>query len=149
MARRFFYQRMFFTKKLGFTLIELLVVISIIGILISLSLFGIQNARKSSRDAKRKSDLESIRSALEMYKADNGRYPSISDFNASSLPLSSYIASNPSDPLSPSRFYTYTCSPSGNCNTYALCASLEGGGAAVSGCGGNCGIGCNYKVTNP
>lgn len=59
----------------GFTLIELLVVIAIIGILVALSLIGIQEARKGSRDAKRKSDLEQIRSAMEMYKADNGHYP--------------------------------------------------------------------------
>ena len=62
------------TRKKGFTLIELLIVIAIIGILMSLSLFGIQGARKSSRDAKRKTDLESIRTALELFKADNGSY---------------------------------------------------------------------------
>lgn len=62
----------------GFTLVELLVAISIIGVILSISFFGIQNARKSSRDAKRKSDLESVRSALEMYKADTGKYPSTS-----------------------------------------------------------------------
>ena len=42
----------------GFTLIELLVTISIIGILIGLSVFGLQGARQSARDAKRKADLD-------------------------------------------------------------------------------------------
>ncbi len=60
--------------KKGFTLIELLVVIVIISILIGMSVFGIQGARKNSRDARRKSDLEQLRSALELYRADNGGY---------------------------------------------------------------------------
>ena len=59
----------------GFTLIELLVVVSIIGILIALSIFGLQGARESSRDARRKADLETIRSGLEIYKADCNDYP--------------------------------------------------------------------------
>lgn len=59
----------------GFTLIETLVVITIIGIILALSTFGLQGARKATRDAQRKSDLEAIRSALELYKSDNGQYP--------------------------------------------------------------------------
>ena len=124
----------------GFTLIELLVVISIIGILISLSLFGIQNARMSSRNAKRKSDLESIRSALEMYKADKGSYPT-SGLNA--LTSGNYLSSIPSDPL-PGRNYSYNSTGA----TYNLCAALEGSFSSVTGCS-PCGVTCNYKVTNP
>ena len=133
----------------GFTLIELLVVISIIGILISLSLFGIQNSRKSARDAKRKSDLESIRSALEMYKADKGYYPPTTGALSPS-----YISSIPSDPLYPTRQYAYTVSPSGcisNCTSYKLCAALEiipTSPPDVTGCG-DCTSSCNYKTTNP
>lgn len=136
--------------RLGFTLIELLVVISIISILISISLFGIQNSRKSARDAKRKSDLEAIRSALEMYKADNGQYPSTSSgMNASSLSIGSYISSIPQDPIS-GRIYVYRCTKvSGtSCLAYDLCAALEDGSGSVS-CGISCGVSCNYKTTNP
>ena len=61
--------------KKGFTLIELLVVISIIGILIAVSIFGLSGARESARDARRKSDLELIRSGLELYRADCNAYP--------------------------------------------------------------------------
>ncbi|MCK4588676.1 prepilin-type N-terminal cleavage/methylation domain-containing protein, partial [Candidatus Woesebacteria bacterium] len=61
--------------KKGFTLIELLVVISIIGILLALSIFGLQGARKSARDSKRKADIELIRSGIEIYKADCNVYP--------------------------------------------------------------------------
>lgn len=67
--------RLFRRTTSGFSLIELLLVIAVIGIIIALSLFSFQNAKKSSRDAKRKSDLETIRSALELYKSDTGSYP--------------------------------------------------------------------------
>jgi prepilin-type N-terminal cleavage/methylation domain-containing protein len=61
--------------KLSFTLIELLVVIAIIVVLVSASLIGLSGSRETARDAKRRSDLEAIRSALELYKADTNAYP--------------------------------------------------------------------------
>jgi len=129
----------------GFTLIELLVVISIIGILVSLSLFGIQGARKSSRDAERKSDLEAIRSALEMYKADKGFYP-----QTQGLLAPNYISAVPDDPLSESSDRVYSYNPGGNpAITYTLCAALENQSGSLSGCGSCGSVGCNYKVTNP
>ncbi len=59
----------------GFTLIELLVVIAIIGLLASVVLASLESTRAKARDAKRISDLEQIRNALELYRADHGRYP--------------------------------------------------------------------------
>ena len=140
--------------KRGFTLIELLVVISIIGILMAISLFGLQGARESSRDARRKSDLELIRSGLEIYKSDCNIYPASlgSSLVGSGSPTScaitnTYISSVPVDPLSSARSYRYARISTA---TYELCASLEQGGSTVT-CGGssNCGITCNYKITNP
>jgi len=64
------------TNKKGFTLIELLVVIAIIGILSTLAIVALGNARARSRDAKRVSDIRQITSALELYFNDNGQYPS-------------------------------------------------------------------------
>ena len=60
----------------GFTLLELLVVIAIIGILASLLVVNFINVRERSRDAQRKSNLRQIQSALELYRADEGEYPS-------------------------------------------------------------------------
>lgn len=145
----------------AFSLIELLVVISIVGILLALSLFGIANSRESARDAKRKADLELIRSGLEIYRADCDSYPA-SITGGSSLignpppsacaTTNTYISLVPLDPISPSRRYIYTGLTA---STYEICASLEKGGVTVS-CGGssNCGSGtvtvpCNYKVINP
>lgn len=59
----------------GFTLIELLVVIAIIGLLSAVILAPIQSSRKKARDAKRNSELTSLRTAFQVYFDDNGSYP--------------------------------------------------------------------------
>jgi prepilin-type N-terminal cleavage/methylation domain-containing protein len=60
-----------YMNKRGFTLIELLVVISIIGLLSTLSVVSLNNARGKARDARRMYDLSTIRTALELYRFDN------------------------------------------------------------------------------
>ena len=60
----------------GFTLIELLVVISIIGLLSTIIAAPIQSARKKAKDAKKLSELNSVKLALEQYAEANGnQYP--------------------------------------------------------------------------
>lgn len=60
----------------GFTLIEALIVIGVIAILIGISAFSLSTLRERGRDAKRQSDVQSIKAALEQYYADWGFYPS-------------------------------------------------------------------------
>ncbi len=62
-------------KKRGFTLIELLVVIAIIGLLSTLSVVSLNSARGKARDAARKSDLNAISTAMELYNVEMGTYP--------------------------------------------------------------------------
>jgi len=64
------------SRSKGFTLIELLIVVAIIGILATLLMTNFIGVRQRARDAQRKSDLRQIQSALELYRADNGSYPS-------------------------------------------------------------------------
>ena len=62
-------------QKKGFTLIELLVVIAIIGLLATLSILALNQARARARDAKRIADVRQMQTALEMYYNEVGDYP--------------------------------------------------------------------------
>ena len=140
LAPKLFSRALLEEKARGFTLIELLVVIAIIGMLAGIIIVNVNSARIKSRDARRKADLESIRSALEMYADANGTYLIIAAPNnpiksnnalwsaqtgGAFVPLNTYISVIPKDPLnSGTNLYGYgTTTPAGS--EYELCADLE------------------------
>ncbi|MDD5031956.1 MAG: type II secretion system protein [Patescibacteria group bacterium] len=120
-------------KQRGFTLIELLVVIAIIGLLSTLAVVALNNARQKSRDARRVSDIKQIQTALELYYNDAGAYPADLTFGTGSVSYggttyTSILPSNPSpwnDGSCPNSDYDYSQADS---TTYSLTFCL--GGAA-------------------
>ena len=60
----------------GFTLIEIMVVVVILGILGSLIVPNIIGRPDEARATAARADIEAIGNALELYRLDNGNYPS-------------------------------------------------------------------------
>ena len=60
----------------GFTLIEIMVVIVILGILVSYVAVRMTGRTDEARQLKARMDITSLETALELYKLDNGTYPS-------------------------------------------------------------------------
>ncbi|HUU40767.1 MAG TPA: type II secretion system major pseudopilin GspG [Desulfatiglandales bacterium] len=64
-----------FNDNFGFTLIEIMVVMVIIGILAGLIVPRIIGRPDEARRTKAQVQIESIETALKLYKLDNGNYP--------------------------------------------------------------------------
>lgn len=126
-----------------------------------LSFVAIQQSRKSSRDAKRKADLELIRAGVELYRADCNTYPPNNQVDAgdkligdntptSCASTNTYIEEVPDDPING---YNYDYVVGTGSLTYTLCTALESSTTLDAKCnsaGANCGTGvCSYSVVNP
>lgn len=62
-------------NRKGFTLLELLVVVMILGILVVIGLRSFMTSQVKARDSKRKSEIEQLTRALELFRNDQGYYP--------------------------------------------------------------------------
>jgi prepilin-type N-terminal cleavage/methylation domain-containing protein len=103
----------------GFTLVELLVVIAIIGILASIVVVSLNNARVRARDTKRIGEVGQLQIALEGYFNDLGSYP------ATLAPLApNYIRLIPAPPAGAGDA-AYRYGITGCTASYALGANLE------------------------
>ncbi len=145
-------------KSKGFTLVELLIVISIIGVLTTLLMANFIGVRQRARDAQRKSDLRQIQSAFELYRSDQGSYPTI--LLDSPSPIKSpdgsatYMQKVPKDPSGSSYYNSGNYSFSSTGTIYTLGACLENTGdpqgdivppVGTTGCASN----HYYKLQNP
>lgn len=123
----------------GFTLIELLVVIAIIGLLASVVLASLNEARAKARDAQRISNVRQLQNVLYLYYDDNNFFPPIATSGATGpggwrvsylpnflAPLTPYLPQIPVDPINTgppsslfnarpdgSFYYSYYTYPSG------------------------------------
>jgi prepilin-type N-terminal cleavage/methylation domain-containing protein len=116
-------------RNKGFTLIELLVVIAIIGLLSTLAVVALNNARAKSRDAKRVSDIKQIQTALELYYQDANGYPSLASLpTIISTGSNTYMGQVPANPTPNGAGYTYSCVGASPCaGPYTITFNLESG----------------------
>ena len=83
------------TAGVGFTLIELLVVLAIIGTLITIALPKYLHSVQRSREAVLHQDLRVMRTAIDQFVADTGKFPPTLD----ELVARRYLRNLPEDPV--------------------------------------------------
>ena len=107
----------------GFTLIELLVVMAIIGLLLALASPRYFNSLDRSKETALREDLRVLRSQIDKFQGDTGRYPRTLE----ELVDAKYLRSIPVDPIT------------GSATTWQVVAPAEGEGVAdvASGATGN------------
>ncbi len=79
----------------GFTLIELIVVVTIIGILATIAVPAMRNAPIRAKEAALKADLYTLRSCIDQFHGDRGRWPTSLD----ELVSMGYLRKVPVDPI--------------------------------------------------
>jgi general secretion pathway protein G len=113
------------SQSKGFTLIELLVTTTIMIVLTTIGLVSYKTASKNSRNAKRKSDLETVRQALVLYRTDNNIYPVGSVFvDMIDVIDDDYLSVTTIKDPKDTGSYVYTYS-SADGSTFQICAMLE------------------------
>lgn len=87
------------TAKKGFTLVEILIVLAILSVIATLLVVSFQSLKISGRDAKRVSDINSIRNALNMYYQKYNSYPTyVTTGEAFTVNSVTYLAVVPANP---------------------------------------------------
>ncbi|MCX6792655.1 MAG: prepilin-type N-terminal cleavage/methylation domain-containing protein [Candidatus Falkowbacteria bacterium] len=131
-------------NKKAFTLIELLVVIAIIGVLSTMAIIALGNARTKARDAKRVADIKQISTALELYYADNNSYPTIITPGNSLVSPSGSITYMGTIPSNPNPRNDGTCST----NDYSYSSNSNNSFFSISTCLGSGSNGINAGVVS-
>lgn len=103
------------TARAGFTLIELLVATALLVLLSTVVIASFRSANRTSRDSKRKADLQQVRGIIENFRLENGIYPGAEDTVYSSqtgvfllnesLDLSGYAGNDFIDPTNDATFH--------------------------------------------
>jgi general secretion pathway protein G len=128
-------------KQSGFSLIEIMVVVVILGILASLVVPKIMGRPDEARVIKAKQDVLAIQNALDLYKLDNGAYPSTDQGlpalveKPTNTPLphnwKPYLKSVPKDPWN--REYLYlNPGQHGEVDIFTLGADGQPGGTGIN-----------------
>ena len=85
-------------RRAGYTLLELMIVVAIAGILLTLAIPSFQTSAIKAKEAALKQNLFTMRSVLDQFYADQGKYPATLE----TLVEEGYLRAIPKDPFTKS-----------------------------------------------
>ena len=136
------------TLERGFTIVEIIIVIAVVAILSAFTIVGYGVVAQQSRDTKRRTDLESLTSAIKAWANDNAKTPLQTGggyggfghgfVNTTSTDYPTNIATvlintgnlakdvaDPKTPLNLGSYMFYPCTTAADNNRYGFFAKLE------------------------
>lgn len=138
------------TEDAGFSLIELMVVIVIMGLLTTIVVVNVLPSQDRAMVEKARTDVRMIEQAIEMYRIDTRRYPSLEEGldvlavppSGSTLRTESYIRNLPLDPWGNPYQYLYP-GENGAFDVFSFGADGRSGGEGLNADIGNWNPGSN------
>jgi len=136
-------------KQPGFTIVELLIVIVVIGILAAITIVAYNGIQGRARDAQRVSEMNRLKTSLDIYFTLNGQYPTCGSTlctttggwgDIATLPVTPPVRNDPSNSATQWGYYyaqgfkktgSSTYVGTGKVTDYMIATRLEAGGGSV------------------
>ena len=134
----------------GFTLAELLIVVAVMLVLAATVFMGVIVQISKAKDAKRKADLDQLKTAMVDFFGDYGRFPREDELPACGAKFDRYLNGFPCDPVT-GKPYIYVRAVSGTWfKLYTRLAWKQDPVVTQIGCQSGCGPGnaYNYGVSS-
>jgi len=124
-------------REAGVTLVEMMVVIVIIGLITAIVVINVLPSQDRARQQKARADIAALEQALDLYRLETGRFPSMEDGlealvtpDASAGRTEPYIRRLPNDPWG--RPYQYVVpGQNGAVDIYTFGADAQEGGEGI------------------
>ena len=129
-------------RKSGFTLVEILIVVIILGILAAIVIPQFTNASQDARESALLSQLQTLRSQIELYKLQH--MDKLPDLVTNWNPLTTKTDSSGAASVAPDAFGPYM--PSAQTNPINTLSNVTNGDTALAAAAADCGFIYDYNA---